>query len=110
MAGNTLKIAIIGGGIGGSAAALLLLKAGFDVRVYERAPELREVGAGIVLTPNAVRVLHHLGCASDMAALGATPTAIRQRRWDDGRTLLCSPVNPPGRTPMSATWTPPPAT
>jgi salicylate hydroxylase len=100
MAGSTLKIAIIGGGIGGSAAALSLLKAGFDVHVYEQAPELREVGAGIVLTPNAVRVLHHLGCADDLAALGATPTAIRQRRWDDGRTLLCSPVNPAGRTPM----------
>jgi 2-polyprenyl-6-methoxyphenol hydroxylase-like FAD-dependent oxidoreductase len=100
MAASNLKIAIIGGGIGGSAAALSLLKAGFDVHVYEQAPELREVGAGIVLTPNAVRVLHHLGCAGDLAALGATPAAIRQRRWDDGRTLLCSPVNPPGRTAM----------
>ena len=61
---NTLKIAIIGGGIGGSAAALSLLKAGFDVQVYEQAPELREVGAGIVLTPNAVRVLRWLRSAS----------------------------------------------
>ena len=100
MAGKTLKIAIIGGGLGGSAAALSLTQAGFDVHVYERASELREVGAGIVLTPNAVRVLHHLGCADDLATLGATPNAIRQRRWDDGRTLLCSPVNPAGRTPM----------
>jgi salicylate hydroxylase len=100
MTGTNLKIAIIGGGIGGSAAALSLLQAGFDVHVYEQAAELREVGAGIVLTPNAVRVLHHLGCADDLAALGAAPAAIRQRRWDDGRTLLCSPVNPPGRTAM----------
>jgi salicylate hydroxylase len=100
MAGNSLRIAVIGGGIGGSAAALSLLKAGFEVQVYEQSRQPREVGAGIVLTPNAVRVLHHLGCAEHLAALGATPTAIRQRRWDDGRTLLCSPVNPPGRTAM----------
>jgi salicylate hydroxylase len=97
VSGKKLTIAVIGGGIGGLTAALSLLEAGFDVHVYERARELREVGAGIVLTPNAVRVLHHLGCADDLAALGAMPTAIRQRRWDDGRTLLCSPVNPPDR-------------
>lgn len=101
MVGNDLKIAIIGGGIGGSAAALSLLKAGFDVQVYERARELREVGAGIVLTPNAVRVLHHLGFADMLAMLGVAPDAIRQRRWDDGRTLLHTLVlPPPGKPPM----------
>ena len=101
MAGNTLKIAIIGGGIGGSAAALSLLKAGFDVQVYEQARELREVGAGIVLTPNAVRVLHHLGFAEALAALGVAPTGWRQRRWDDGRTLMHTPVaQAPGKPAM----------
>ncbi len=92
MAGNNLSIAIIGGGLGGSAAALSLLKAGFNVQVYERARVLREVGAGIVLTPNVVRVLNDLGFADALAALGVAPDAIRQRRWDDGRTLLCTPV------------------
>jgi salicylate hydroxylase len=92
MTSKKLKIAIIGGGLGGSAAALSLLKAGFDVQVYEQARVLREVGAGIVLTPNATRVLHHLGFAADLEALGVAPDAIRQRRWDDGRTLLCTPV------------------
>jgi salicylate hydroxylase len=100
MAGN-LKIAIIGGGIGGSSAALSLLKAGFDVHVYERASELREVGAGIVLTPNATRVLHYLGFADMLAMLGVAPTGWRQRRWDDGRTLLyTSVVPPPGQPAM----------
>ncbi len=99
MPGNTLKIAIIGGGIGGSAAALSLLKAGFDVRVYERASELREVGAGIVLTPNAVRVLHHLGFADALAALGVAVPIVRQRRWQDGRTLLFAKVAPPPGVP-----------
>jgi salicylate hydroxylase len=92
MADHNLKIAIVGGGIGGTAAALSLLKAGYDVHVYEQARVLREVGAGIVLTPNATRVLHHLGFADALEALGVAPTAFRQRRWVDGRTLLCSPV------------------
>jgi salicylate hydroxylase len=96
---KTPSIAIIGGGIGGSAAALSLLKAGFDVQVYEQAPELREVGAGIVLTPNAVRVLHHLGFADALAALGVAPSGWRQRRWDDGRTLLHTPVAQPAGKP-----------
>ena len=92
MAGNTLKIAIIGGGIGGSAAALSLLKAGFDVQVYEQAPELRELGAGIVLTPNAVRILYHLGFTAQLQAQCVAPPGWRQRRWDDGRTLMFTPV------------------
>jgi salicylate hydroxylase len=92
MAEQKLKIAIVGGGLGGAAAALSLLKAGYDVHVYEQARALREVGAGIVLTPNATRVLHHLGFADALEAFGVAPAAIRQRRWDDGRTLLCSPV------------------
>lgn len=92
MADHNLKIAIVGGGIGGAAAALSLLKAGYDVHVYEQTRALREVGAGIVLTPNATRVLHHLGFAAALEALGVAPTAFRQRRWDDGRTLLCTPV------------------
>jgi salicylate hydroxylase len=101
MAGNNLSIAIIGGGLGGSAAALSLLKAGFDVQVYERARVLREVGAGIVLTPNVVRVLNDLGFADALAALGVAPDAIRQRRWDDGRTLLVTPlVAALGKPPM----------
>jgi len=101
MAGNNLKIAIIGGGIGGSAAALSLLKAGFDVQVYEQSRALREVGAGIVLTPNAVRLLYHLGLTEQLQTQCVAPPAWRQRRWDDGRTLMFTPVAvPPGQPPM----------
>jgi salicylate hydroxylase len=101
MAGNKLKIAIIGGGLGGSAAALSLLKAGFDVQVYEQARVLREVGAGIVLTPNVTRILHRLGFAAALEALGVAPLAFHQRRWDDGRTLLRTLVNnAPGKPAM----------
>jgi 2-polyprenyl-6-methoxyphenol hydroxylase-like FAD-dependent oxidoreductase len=86
------KIAIIGGGIGGVTAALSLLRAGFDVHVYEQASALREVGAGINITPNAARILHRLGLAEPLDQLGVRPTAWHQRRWDDGRTLLRTPI------------------
>jgi salicylate hydroxylase len=82
------SVAIVGGGIGGMAAAVSLLQAGFDVHVYERAATVSEVGAGIQVSPNASRVLHRLGLADDLARMGVRPLAWHQRRWDDGRTLL----------------------
>src|SRR6478736_9030793 len=89
------SVAIVGGGIGGIAAALSLLQAGFDVRVYERAGAISEVGAGIQVSPNASRVLHGLGLADELARLGVRPLAWHQRRWDDGRTLLRTPLGDP---------------
>ncbi|MGE0563772.1 MAG: FAD-dependent monooxygenase [Pseudolabrys sp.] len=86
------RIAIIGGGIGGLATALSLLKSGFDVHVYEQAGELREVGAGIVLTPNVSRLLHGLGLTAPLEHLAVAPAVVRQRRWQDGSTLLMVPV------------------
>src|ERR1041385_6075795 len=91
MPGNP-SIAIIGGGVGGLSVALSLLRAGFDVQVYEQVPVLREVGAVIVLTPNATRVLHALGLRKRLEELAVPPTFVRQRRWQDGPTLLASPV------------------
>jgi salicylate hydroxylase len=89
---NDLSVAVIGGGIGGLAAALSLLRAGLDVHVYERARTLSEVGAGIQVSPNASRILHRLGLADSLAGLGVKPLAWHQRRWDDGRTLLRTPL------------------
>jgi salicylate hydroxylase len=86
------SVGIIGGGIGGLAAALSLLRAGFDVHVYERAAAISEVGAGIQVSPNASRILHRLGLADELARMGVRPLAFHQRRWDDGRTLLRSPL------------------
>jgi salicylate hydroxylase len=83
---------VIGAGIGGLAAAVSLLQAGFDVHVYERAGVLTEVGAGIQMSPNASRVLHGLGLADELARMGVRPIAFHQRRWDDGRTLLRTPL------------------
>ena len=89
------SIAIVGGGIGGLAATASLLRAGFDVQVYERASGLSEVGAGVQVSPNASRVLHRLGLAEELAKTGVHPLAWHQRRWDDGRTLLRAPLAEP---------------
>lgn len=89
---DNLQVANVGGGIGGASAALCLLQAGFDVHIYERAGTLREVGAGIQISPNASRVLHGLGLAGALAGLGVQPLAWHQRRWDDGTTLLRTPL------------------
>lgn len=62
------RIIIIGGGIGGLAAALALQRRGFRVVVYERAPEIREIGAGLIVTPNARRALNDLGVDKALAA------------------------------------------
>lgn len=66
-----MKIAVAGAGIGGLATALLLSRSGrHDVQVFERAPELAEIGAGITLWPNAVRVLAAHGLGPTLRAAG----------------------------------------
>ena len=89
------KVGVVGGGIGGLTAALSLLRAGIDVEVFEQAPALGEVGAGVQVSPNASRVLHGLGLADELAATGVRPLAWHQRRWNDGRTLLRTPLAEP---------------
>jgi salicylate hydroxylase len=88
------RIGIIGAGIGGLTAAVALRQAGFAVEVYEQAPELTEVGGGINLGPNAVRVLHRLGFAPALDRDGVRPRTSHQRRWQDGRTLQRTELNP----------------
>src|SRR6185312_12956887 len=67
----------------------------------QRGPAAREVsdrlsvgivGAGIQVSPNASRILHRLRLADALARMGVRPLAWRQRRWDDGRTLLHTPL------------------
>jgi salicylate hydroxylase len=85
---GTLRVAIIGGGIGGLAAAAFLHRAGLRSVVYEQAPQLKEVGAGLVLAPNAVRLLRRIG-AMDQLRDRAVPLDVgwEFRRWQDGRIL-----------------------
>lgn len=82
-----LKVTVVGGGIGGTAAALALLRAGCDVHVYEQVANKTEVGAGIQLSPNATRLLHRYGLADALRRLAVKPLGVEIRRWDDGRIL-----------------------
>ena len=79
-------VAIVGGGIGGLAAALALLRRGIDVAVYEQAPELTEIGAGIQISANGTRVLHALGLAGDLAKVQVIPAGKEIRLWNTGQT------------------------
>jgi salicylate hydroxylase len=83
-----LRIAVLGGGIGGLAAAAFLRRAGLRATVYEQAAQLREVGAGVVVAPNAARLLRALG-VMDTFEERAVPleTGWEFRRWQDGRVL-----------------------
>lgn len=87
-------IAVIGAGIGGLTAAVALHQAGFDVDVYEHAPELTEVGGGINMGPNAARILYRLGLGTALDREAVRPVSTHQRRWQDGRTLQRAPLNP----------------
>lgn len=80
-----MKIILAGGGIGGMAAALALLKKGFDVEVYEQAEALREVGAGIQISPNGNRALDALGVFEQLKALSCDPDRKEFRLWNTGR-------------------------
>ena len=80
-----MKVLIAGGGIGGLAAAAALLQRGVDVEVYEQARELREVGAGIQISPNGNRVLDALGVFETLRSLSCDPVRKEFRLWNSGR-------------------------
>jgi salicylate hydroxylase len=76
---NGLRVAVIGGGIGGMAVANALHRRGIAVHLYEQAAAFTEVGAGIVLQPNGLRMLRRLGFGEELARLAAP--------WLDSRFL-----------------------
>ncbi|MER5428997.1 FAD-dependent monooxygenase [Streptomyces sp. NPDC002588] len=86
---SDLRVAVVGGGIGGLATAAFLHRAGIEATVYEQAPALTEVGAGLVVSPNAVRLLRSLG-RLDRLRERAVPLQVgwEFRRWEDGRVLF----------------------
>ncbi|AXK84276.1 salicylate hydroxylase [Nocardia farcinica] len=80
-------VLIIGGGIGGLAAAFALARQDLSVRVLEQAPEFGEVGAGLQLAPNCTRILDDYGLLDQAAALGVVPDAMVMRDAVDGAEL-----------------------
>lgn len=83
----TKQVLIAGGGIGGLAAALAISRSGHDVRVFERAAIFSEVGAGLQLGPNVVRVLHHWGLAVPLAEVASFPDQLLARCARSGKLL-----------------------
>ena len=81
-----MRIAIIGGGIGGLTAGLALSQFGFEPQIFEQAPQLLEVGAAILMWPNAMRVLHRLGLADTILEHSGV---LEQSQWlrRDGKLL-----------------------
>jgi hypothetical protein len=75
----TMDILIIGAGLGGLAAAAALLQRGHRVRVFEQAPQLGEVGAGIQMSANAMKVLDHLGLRAALEPVAVRPLAFEFR-------------------------------
>jgi 2-polyprenyl-6-methoxyphenol hydroxylase-like FAD-dependent oxidoreductase len=81
------RVAIIGGGIGGLTAANALSRAGIEVAVHEAAAELKEIGAGVALHPNAMKVLRAIGVEGNVREVaGHAPWQV-VRNWKTGRVI-----------------------
>lgn len=87
-----MRVAVAGGGIAGLTAAIALAERGFDVDVFERAPELGEIGAGIQLSSNATAVLEQLGVLKDLAGHAFEPEALVIRDAASGDVLSRLPL------------------
>ncbi|KAF2484884.1 salicylate hydroxylase [Neohortaea acidophila] len=87
MSDNALDVVIVGGGLGGLAAAISCAIAGHRICVLEASRELAEIGAGLQITPNAARLLEAWGLGPDIEAMGAEPTKLTVHRYRDGRIL-----------------------
>lgn len=92
MAGMKKQVLIAGGGIGGLAAAIGATRAGCDVRLFERAQEFTEVGAGIQLGPNVVRRLQAWGLQGGLQSVVAVPDALQVRSALSGQALARLPL------------------
>lgn len=89
---NNPDTAIIGAGIGGLSVAIALQQLGRKVKVFEKASELKEMGAGIVLSANAIKTLEKLGVAEQVRQAGS-PVKKAEIRKSDGQLLVNMPVH-----------------
>jgi salicylate hydroxylase len=81
------KVIVAGAGLGGLTVAGCLLKAGYDVEVYEQAPVLGEVGAGIQVSANSMHVMNHLGIGDDISSKSVRPEGYVFRLFDTGEII-----------------------
>jgi salicylate hydroxylase len=93
---DELKVAIVGGGIGGLVLALALRERGISCEVYEQADELREIGAAVALSANGTRELRRLGLGEQVESVSVVPSALVIRRWDTGEIIADHPIGRDG--------------
>ncbi|MCQ8782709.1 FAD-dependent monooxygenase [Mangrovibrevibacter kandeliae] len=92
-------VVVVGAGIAGLGVSLALARRGLHVSLFERAPVLDEVGAGLQLSPNALRVLAELGLLAAASASAVEARAVTLRGWRSGRTIARVPVGGSDGTP-----------
>jgi 6-hydroxynicotinate 3-monooxygenase len=80
------RIAVVGAGLGGLTVAGFLQRAGFATTVYEQAPTFSRIGAGIILSANATKVLRRLGLEQGLIEVGIKAECYISRAWDTGAT------------------------
>lgn len=88
------SVVVVGAGLGGLAAAIGIRKAGHDVIVLERMPELREIGAGIQVPPNSSKILKKWGILEDVVSRAAQPHDIAIHSYKDGHVLSKQILDP----------------
>ena len=88
-----MKIALVGGGIGGLTAALALSQSPHEITVFERSAGIREIGAGVQISPNASRLLHSLGLGQAYSEIAVYPHRVVFRRWEDDSILRASDLD-----------------
>lgn len=81
------RIAVVGAGLGGLTVAGFLQRSGFPVTIYEQAPTFSRIGAGIILSANAMKVLRRLGVEDELIRTGIKPHCYISRAWDSGATM-----------------------
>ena len=82
-----MKIALVGGGIGGLTSALALSQSSHEITVFERSAGIREIGAGVQISPNASRLLYSLGLGEAYSEIAVHPHRVVFRRWEDDSVL-----------------------
>jgi 6-hydroxynicotinate 3-monooxygenase len=87
---STPRIAIVGAGLGGTAAAALMQRAGYSVRLYEQAPAFSRLGAGIHLGPNVMKIMRRIGCEDALNVMGSHPDFWYSRDWKSGEAISLS--------------------
>jgi salicylate hydroxylase len=102
--GRPIRAVIIGAGIGGLGAGCALHRRGFEVAIYERSSKLEEVGAGLQVGPNAVKVYRALGLEEALRRNAFEPVNMVSLKWDDATLRFREPLKAVAQTKYGAPY------